>query len=151
MSEFIYPVYQDMYNEIGQMLKGPPLIPRTYIYRCICYESLLVMHLNMCLFCNKGSVRVFNSAEEHTRVLVLYYNGPIWDLLALHLSGTYCHTTGTRPPRCQLLENRLYIRSSGHDIRPSGFCIMGRCPSKCYPHQYNYFGYAHFPLRPKHR
>ena len=23
------------------------------------------------------------------------------DLQALHLSGTYCHNTGTRPPSCQ--------------------------------------------------
>ena len=27
------------------------------------------------------------------------------DLLALYLSGTYCHKTGTGPPSFQLLEN----------------------------------------------
>ena len=31
------------------------------------------------------------------------------DLQALYLSGTYCHKTSTRPPSCQLHENRLYI------------------------------------------
>ena len=31
------------------------------------------------------------------------------DLLALNLSGTHCHKTVTRPPSCQLLENRLCI------------------------------------------
>ena len=31
------------------------------------------------------------------------------DLLAFYLSGTNCHKTCTRPPSCQLLENRLYI------------------------------------------
>ena len=31
------------------------------------------------------------------------------DLLALYLSGTYCHKAGTRPPSCQLLDNRLYM------------------------------------------
>ena len=38
------------------------------------------------------------------------------DLLAKCLSGTYCHKTGTRPPSCQLLENRLYV-SSRYDDR----------------------------------
>ena len=31
------------------------------------------------------------------------------DLLALYLSGTYRHKTGTRPPSCQLLDNRLLM------------------------------------------
>ena len=36
------------------------------------------------------------------------------DLLAKCLSGTYCHKTGTRPPSCQLLENRLYMLDCEH-------------------------------------
>ena len=29
--------------------------------------------------------------------------------LAVYLGGTYCHKNGTRPPCCQLLENRLFM------------------------------------------
>ena len=39
----------------------------TLIIKCICYESLLIRHLNMCLFCNKGSVSVFKSTVKHTK------------------------------------------------------------------------------------
>ena len=31
------------------------------------------------------------------------------DLLGLNLSGTICHRTGTRLPRCVLLDNLLYV------------------------------------------
>ena len=34
-----------------------------------------LMHLNMCLFCNKGSVRVFNSTEEHTEECYILKHG----------------------------------------------------------------------------
>ena len=37
-----------------------------------------------------------------------YYSG-LPDLLALYLSGTPSLTTGTRPPSCLHLDNRLYM------------------------------------------
>ena len=36
----------------------------------------------------------------------MYRKSPIF-LQALYLSGTYCHKTGTRPPSCKHLDNRL--------------------------------------------
>ena len=39
--------------------------------------------------------------------------------LALNHSGTYSHKTGTRPPTCKLLENRLYISTDvWHGLDP---------------------------------
>ena len=42
-------------------------------------------------------------------VLFLYNGGGYQSLLALYLSGTPSQRTGTRPPRCLYLGNRLYI------------------------------------------
>ena len=43
------------------------------------------------------------------------------DSLALYLCGTYSHKTGTRPPSCQLLENRLNIHNNHNKLDTWGF------------------------------
>ena len=64
----------------------------------------------------KGHEPMLYEAPEcyYWSFLEFYYvimKGPIKQLnsKALYLSGTYCHKTSTRPPSCQLLDNRLYI------------------------------------------
>ena len=63
-------------------------------------------------------VRSDNSAQlRTTNVLSFLTEGSLvnkTDLLALYLSSTYCHKTGTRPLAVLLLDNRLYMLQYFH-------------------------------------
>ena len=50
------------------------------------------------------------------------------DLLALYLSGTYCHKTNTRPPSCQLLENLPCVLLTGSTITLLTFTFFSSNP-----------------------
>ena len=70
----------------------------------------------------RGNKRVFN----HSQTNVLFFtNGGILggysSKLDLHLSGTPSQKTGTSPPSCLLLDNRLYMRAPSYCSFELGF------------------------------
>ena len=78
------------------------------------YKVTFINTVNMCVLTETSKIRniILWVNNVNPVFFILTMEGSLvnkTDLQALYLSGTYCHKTGTRPPSCKHVDNRLYI------------------------------------------